>query len=858
MAFTTLPAWAEQNPNQEGPAATENDPNRLGRSPPQNFRNVEIQEEIGLWWNGEVIPGVLFLAGKSGSASPDASFTLVPGTAAILQRLLREMGIEENIAREWSEQKAFTYDAHPCLLLDTRENCAEMRLVTELHDGKKYLALKTDDALTARYGRIQGFSLIGSSQFSLGTTHTSVSDGRYLGASTRGITSRGRMTYEYDLSYTYSSSASNSGGMATDSSSMRIANYRLFAAGLGFEDGGRAYAGTFPAAYGNFNSDGGAQFFSHPALVGLAYRSKGARLSNFGTTRKIRLMLPVDSQVRILSGGVELFSGTVPAGDQTIQFQGYPEPFVDVTIRSATGLIRTERVEVLDSAASDSPADSRETGSNTDAGEFYIDAGRLIDASNTQTTKFKPISTPQASIYYTRWIGQYALGAGAQLIADRRRLSSTLTGPFNRWRVTAMAGNNGETGLSANLSSLEYGPASVSFNATRYRPPNNAIGTIPFFDNVISTNNPCQASSNSLCFQNTRYDSFGFSVGYRGLPFRLGYMEFSTPLVKYASVNLTGTHNLDFFGHPLILIGYISHDLKRKITSVSISLSVLLDSRQTLVSGLTKVKNGSTGLSTSYARAADPQSEDLIRNLNLSSSTSSPGGETNTSAYALSQWGPINNTTGISTFGSSGYGISSTIAVGYVANNDGLAYSNTGYASIPTGMYNSQGSAAIALVNESFDSQTFTMGDSVYAVEPRSSRLVDRSPGGLGKWSVSPGPAQEVLQPVRQLGRGEVAMFKVLSGFWAQAIFRDRALNESITARFSYKAAGGAPVRLYPDSRLRTLIYETVDSDDEIIRFVVDNSQRLWRCSARAPQIDLLNNSAYSSLEYQCDISTGQ
>lgn len=858
LALTVLPADAEEI--TDGLVLPLPDANvvRLDRVPPANFRNVEIQEETGLWWSGEAIPGILFLAGRSEPSSPQKKFTLVPGTAVTLRNLLLEIGIEANSARAWSEQKTFSQDDHACLVLATNTGCVEMRLASRSYNGKTYLEMKTDDALAARYGRVQGYSLIGSSQFSIGTTHSKLSEGRYLGASTRGVASRGRISYEYDLGYSYSSATAPAADSTAVSNSVirQTANYRLLVAGLGFANGGRAYAGTFGAAFGNLTSDGGSQFFSHPALLGVAYRSRGSRLSNFGAVRRVRLMLQSESQVRITSSGVELFNAIVPPGDQTVEFQGYPEPFVDVSIRNPTGLTRTERVEVIESTSQAEPGGSNGISNSSDLGEFYLDAGRLVDSTNTQNTEFKTISAQQLSMYYTRWLNQYSIGAGVQSIGDRRRISSTLSGPLNRWRVTAMLGNGSETGLGANVSFLEYGPIGVSFNATRYRPPANSIASILFYDNIGSTNAACQISANSLCFQNTPYDSFGFNVGYRGFPIRLGYLEFNTPFVKYAAANLTGTYNFELLGHAMMLIGYLSRDLNTKITSFSVSLSAQLDSRQTVVTSLTGVQNGARGISTSYTRIAEAQSDDHIRSLNLSAAASSPTGDRTASAYMQSQLGAINNTTGISSFGNSGYGVSTTVAVGYAANNTGLAYSDTGYASVPTGLFSTQGSAALALINESLDLQTFKIGESLYAVKPRSSRLIDRNPGALGKWSVSPGPAQELRQPIRQITRGEVALFKVLSGFWVQATFQDRALGELITPRHTYKVAGGDPARLYPDSRFRTLVYETVESSSEISRFIVDNRQKVWRCAAPAPSLDLLEHAAYTTLNYQCASST--
>lgn len=823
---------------------------RMARVAPANFRNAEIIDEFGLWWQDEAISGVLFIS-ASEKEEEVTSFKLVPGTSAALRALLTEMGFENESARKWSQQQDFTTAVATCLPLALPlTGCAPIQLNVRQHDKRRYVELTTDDALTTEFGRVRGASLIGASQFSLGASHSRISEGRYASASTRGIIAHENITYEYDTSLSYLQVHSSAQGLDAPTTSRTQANYRLLAAGVGLQNGERAYAGTFQAAYG-ISGDIGSQFFSHPAIVGIAYRSQGMQLSPYGTRGKIRLLLPTESFVRILSGSVELFSGTLQAGDQTVDFQGYQESFVDVSIRDPSGMTRSLRSEVIQEASSPTPPILFAGNEGLNQGEWYADLGQIVDSSYQNSAGLKFLNSYQASVNYNQRRYGYLWGGGVQLIGNRRRLSASATPASSPWRATAMLGKAGEKGLIASISAIDLWQLDFAVNTTLYRPPSDHAPPLSETTITQNTSGPCQVSGNPICYQSTRYDSFGVNLGVKGFPIRLGYLSFRTPLYDYSQITVSGGYTFKIGEYPITAVAYLSHDPKSKFNSISVSFTLPLESRQTISSSASR-QGSNSAVAVSYAWQADSLSNDTLRSINLGAAESRPSGASTSSAYAIAQFGPVNTSTSINASSDGNYGMSATFSLGYAASRAGIAFSDTGFATTPSGLFNAQSSAALALVNDSLDNQTFKIGKNIYEIKPSKTLLVSRSPGSVDKWNVAPGPAEDIRQPIRRLTRGQVALYRVVEGLWVQATFIDSALKTAIRPRHTLKAAGAEPIRLYFDSKFRSLLYETVGTESEVQRLLVDETQQIWKCLAPAPKIDLATRAAYTSIEYQC------
>ena len=820
----------------------------MTRIAPENFRNAEFVEELGLWWQDEPIPGVLFITTQT-KPEEEPIFKLVPGTSTALRTLLVEMGFDREGTKTWSQQKDFVTGVATCLpLASPSRGCAPLRLEVELHDGRRYVELKTDEMLSSEFGKVRGASLIGASQFSLGASHSRTSEGLYASATTRGILANDNITYEYDTSLSHLQTRSSFPGLEPASTTRTQASYRLLAAGVGLENGARAYAGTFQSAYG-ISGDIGSQFFSHPSIVGIAYRSQGMQLSAFGARGKVRLLLSTESFVRILSGSVELFSGMLPAGDQTVDFQGYQESFVDVSIRDPAGVTRSQRAEVLQESGVPLTSPAQKTTGHS--GEWYADAGRIVDSSLQNGVGLKILERYQASVNYIERRGGYLLGGGVQWIDNRRRISASAAPPAGQWRATALLGNAGEKGLIASVSAVDLWRLDFGANTTFYRPPGDALPSNPGNTFTSSVNGPCLVYSNSICYQTTRYDSFGINMGMKGIPIRFGYLFFRTPTYDYSQITLSGGHTFMIGAYAITAVAYLAHDPKSGSNSISVSFNIPLEGRQNFSSSISR-QGPNSSAAVSYARQYDPLSNQVLRSINLGASTSRPSDVTTSSAYAVTQFGPVNASSSINASSDGGYGMSTTFALGYAASRVGIAFSDTGFATTPSGLFSSQSSAAVALVNDSLDNQTFKIGKSLYEIRPGSTLLVPRSPGSVDKWSVVPGPAEDIRQPIRTLSRGQVALYRVVEGLWVQAVFVDAALGNAITPRHTLKASGTEPVRLYADARFRSLLYETVGTESEVRRWIVDESQQMWRCAAPAPRLDAVAQVAYTSIEYRC------
>ena len=468
----------------------------------------------------------------------------------------------------------------------------------------------------------------------------------------------GRWMQEYDLGYVTTSGVSADRSLA---SSRSAASYRLAAFSMALNQGARAYAGNFPAASGNLGQSVGNFFFTHPIIVGVAYNSRGNALSDYGLRASVRLVLPMRSQVRISAAGRELFNGMLGAGDQTIEFSGYQDAFVDVFIRDAAGLTRTQVAEVI-----------RKPGVPVEPvagsgfwGDLYFDAGNLLDTGNTGAG-IHISGTQQVGANYSHPIRDYLLVGGYQTIGERRRFAVSVAPIDRSWQINYMRGNQQESGYNFSGPLLRWEKFDILLNQTLYRTPLNIVqvdGKAVYFQNEKL----CLANLTPICHRPVSFDSVGLTFGYQGFPLHVGYIENHTSIERTSAATVSGIYAFRLLGIPISASGFVARDLQKKSHSIFVSLSFPLDDGSSLNSSLASTGALQRTASQSFTRQADEGADDRIRTLDLTTAVSrDPTREfASTSAYLESRMGSIKNITDLAIAGQGNRSIGSIFSMSH-------------------------------------------------------------------------------------------------------------------------------------------------------------------------------------------------
>lgn len=435
------------------------------------------------------------------------------------------------------------------------------------------------------------------------------------------------------------------------------ASYRLAAWSLGFDNGARAYAGNFAAASGHVGGAVGNFFFAHPAMVGIAFKSKGSRLSDYGLPSSIRLVLPMDSHVRISAAGRELFNGMLGAGDQQVEFMAYQDAFVDVSIRDAAGGIRTQLAAVTRKLGNAAPA-TEDIGF---WGDIYLDAGHVLDTARTGPG-FRVSDTRQIGAHYIHPIWKYLLVAGFQSIGERRRYAISVAPIDKSWQVNFMRGNNMESGYHFSGPLLEWDKLHLLLNQTSYRVPLTTLysaGKPQFFlddKNCISAGSP-------LCHQTTSFDVLGLTLQYEGFPFHLGYIETHTMVERFSTATLSGVFHFSLSGLPLSATAFVARDLERKNNSAFVSLSMPIGAGTDVSAGVARSSREERAALASYRYQAAEDADQNIRSAWLIGANAwSPDARTSSAAAFLnSRLGPVESIASVAATDSGSRSFDSTL-----------------------------------------------------------------------------------------------------------------------------------------------------------------------------------------------------
>ena len=864
---------------------------------PANFRAGAADREYRLWWNTKEFGSIVFTEKPrhvNQKDEGDSEVLLMNSSRKNLFNLLVGMGFEEKAVSTWTNQLAFKPDDKQCLLVTSAaESCVDVWLTLEnSHTGNIELMVAAQkENLTTGQPDNSKLALVGSTFFSLGrsvvnsSTSNSTENTSYLNLTTRGIASRGPATFEYDtsLSNQMGSSLGQISGSTSQSAqvinnngnnSTNLIRYRLLAAGHRVEQG-RAYAGLFTSASSDTSGGGNTAFLSHPSIMGFAYKSDGSALNSFGIRRKVRLLLNADSFVRILSNGSELYAGVVSAGDQLVDFSGYADGFVDVLVRDASGRVEQRQVEVISDLSSES---EKLQAVGAARSNFYVDAGRVMDNSFQDNRNLKTVQLSQASVVYNYFGDTFAYQSAAQIIGDRKRVVGGISDRSYLWRFSAMKGNGGEYGLNAGALLPLPQEIFISSNVTQYQPPSGAqtpgaalggVGTIygglPV--NIPSTFNiSCNAYGNALCFNNSSYTSLSAGISKKGFPLRLSYLGVRTPQFDTQQVTVSGSTDFRVNQSTLTLVGFANYDLKKKTNSLFISLIIPFEKQTVVSTGISTDSNGSRNLNAGVSRNFDETSSEYLRSASLNvASQSTPSGSATTAgtAFVSGQLGPVANISSMSWSNQGSRAVSTSFAASYGVTAEGVAFSKDGRSVLGGQVLGENNSAAITVLNHSEENQKIVVDGTTYEVPAKSTELVPRNPGYVKEIAVIPGP---VFDPVevkagRYLEKGNVKAVLIADGFWAIETFQlatSAGKTVQLVPDYTYKRDGADIEKSFPDRKNRSLIYETRDSTEDIIRYIaVRNEKESYRCVSPAEEAknNTGKNMAYRLLSFSCAVA---
>jgi hypothetical protein len=507
----------------------------------------------------------------------------------------------------------------------------------------------------------------GMSQLSIGQNKNATArSNEYLALSTRGTVSTGRWMQEYDLAY-LSTNATIADHSPSENRS--AASYRLAAFSMALNSGARVYAGNFPAAAGDIGQSVGNFFFTHPAIVGMAYKSSGTALSDYGMRGAIRLVLPMQSQVRISSAGRELFNGVLGAGDQTVEFSGYQDSFVDVFVRDASGITRTQVAEVIRSLG----APGGPVAGSGFWGDLYLDAGRLVETKDAGAG-VRLSDTGQLAASYVQSAWDYLVLAGYQSVGERRRFAVSVAPTGRTWQMNFMRGNQMESGYNFSGPLLRWGKIELLLNQTSYRTPLTTVYTNgrPLY---YQNDKLCLANRTPVCHQAMSFDSVGLTLGHEGFPVHLGYIETHTLIERLSAATVSGVYKFSIMGFPLSATGFIARDLQKKNHSVFVSLTIPLGEYASFSNGFSSNGEKYHTTSASYTSHAEETSEDINRALNLTAAaTHSPDGPySSASAYMDNRSGLLENISNFAVTDRGAHSIDSTFSMAHEGSAGAVA-----------------------------------------------------------------------------------------------------------------------------------------------------------------------------------------
>ena len=861
----------------------------LSRGEPANFRRGAADLEYRMWWNKKEFGSIVFFEVLRNSKIKDDELSqvlLMTTSKKSLTGLLVGMGFEEGSASAWTSQPSFNLNEKKCLVVTTAaQSCVDvwLSLADDQYGKIELIVAGAQENVPTDQMKNAQLALVGSTFFSAGKSmgNSGAGNTNYLDLTTRGIVSRSSTTFEYDGSVSGqtvpSEKSSNntfqyaqSLGSAKNPSTNSV-RYRLLAVGQRFGQG-RAYGGLFTSASSDSLGAGGTAFLSHPSIMGFAYKSGDGVLNSFGVRRKVRLLLNADSFVRVLSNGSELYSGVVSAGDRIVEFSGYAEGFVDVLVRDASGKIEQRQVEVF----ADAPADGDilpaiETGRSN----FYVDAGRVMDNSFQDNRDLKRAEISQASFVYNYLGDMLAYQGAAQIVGDRRRVAGGVSDRSYLWRLSAMKGNDGEYGINAGATPPLPQDFVAAVSATRYQPPSGGqvagtaltgpgsiYGGVPIY--IPTTyNTSCNSYGNALCFSNTSYTSWSAGFSRKDFPLRLGYLSVKTSLFDVRQVTLSGSTDFLVSQARWTVVGFLNYDLKRKTSSLFVSLVVPLEKQIVVSSGISTDFNGTRSLNTAVSQNFDESSSEYLRSASLSVSNQSNllSSATSGTASVSSQLGPVANLSSGSWSSLGNRAISTSFAASYGVTSEGVAFARDGRAVLGGQTLGENNTAAVTILNRSEERQKISIDGTSYEVPAKSTQLVPRNPGYVKEVVVSPGPVMDAagVKTGRYLEKGNVKAVLIADGFWAIESFQLLpSAGKSVVQLvpdYTYKRDGADIEKVFPDRKDRSLIYETRDGEEDVVRYItVRDKKEAYRCVAPAEQSQAVagNTIAYRLLSFSC------
>jgi len=845
---------------------------------PEGFKAAAAALESRLFSLNRELPGIILIEKNGGpSDGRDARrYALLPQSERALVKSMIELGFDAAAAAAWVSRPEFVAGEKLCLqIAEPAGSCVDVWISLSSQPSLPHIDLMTADNRTLMPSAANAsYGLIGSSALSLGKSGGGIqAPSDYVGFSSRAIASRGATTFEYDLSASSqrrvapipAESTTVVAGIPLQGGRIGRLDYRVLVAGRRMGDYGRVYAGYFPAASSGFQQSGGNLFFGQASMVGMAFKTDGAALNQYGSRQRVRLQLASEQQVRILSGGAELFSGVVGGGEQYVEFDGYAEPFVEVQLRDSLGRVERRSVEVMAPASAHA---GRMVAAAPVRSVYYLDAGVLLSGNEFDNRHLRTSDVHQASFFYQYSGDERRYQWGAQSMSQRRRLAFSMSGLASEWRLASMAGNQGEYGLSGNHSlSLPLG-VQVSASAIRYRAPRN--GGISGAS--VGSGLACLAGGNTLCYSSTDYGSLNISLSAKDFPLRLGWYAIRSPYYSSRQVTLSAASQLQVMQWTSSIHAFASYDTVSGAKALFVALIIPMENEIMVNSSVSANGEGRLTTNAGFARSFENDGDRYLRSVSLGVSQQNGGGGAETdgdatqlrsgTAAVLGNLGPVTQSSSV-VWSSQGGGFSANtvLSASYAADAQGISYADRTAGAIGTQLFNDGSSAGISILNRSDESQRISVDGTSYEVAARTSRFLPRSPGRLDEVQASPGPVTDPASAQARtfLHRGNVRTVAIADGFWAIESFEvsDGAGGLTLLSpEHTYKFEGAEIVRLYPDSRLRSLVYETRDDARELTRFItVPGRPQPLRCRSReeAGPGDGNQATAYRPLRLLCE-----
>lgn len=853
------------------------------RAPPPGFaQHASVGVDRPLLFRGRVYDDVVWVM-----AFQEQRAVLATPSIRSLRRVLTSAGFDAASVEAFLVRPHFDLGETMCLALaESPQTCVEVTLREPPAAGKVVAApaagaeaappaaqplelhVEERSAQLVSHLTADELSLVGVSNLYAGGDSGGNGTGMTytLGTTHRGVLSRESVRFEYDFAATTQSSgsaaASNHAGASTyrNAPSATRIFYNTLAAGVQRAEG-TAYAGLFRGASGGQAFGlGSFNFFARPAQLGLAWQSTNNNLSSAGLNRRVRLLLATPSYVRILANGVQLHEAQLPAGDQWVTFSGFSGPFVQVIVRDATGAERQQRLEVQEAP----DPRQEQVGPAPDRHLWYVDAGKVLDATGFDNRTLQTTDIYQASAIYS-YLGELAaMSISGQTVNRRVRAGAAVTDRNYFWRASGVVGDQGERGFNAGLTP-QLGDLRAGLTLTDYRPPVASGIVAP----------ACVASGNYFCFSSHPggYRSWGLTAGYRDVPLTVGAL-YAKDGGRSASTeyNAAWTTPLRPFGPGTLLMGLATYNPSTSTSSVMLTLILPLSAdfgAGLVTAGYSTDLKGSHDYSAGYSRAFDPATSQYLRTVSTNVQVSQPGSGQVTqagNAYLTSQLGPVSNSLSVSSSSGGTNAVNTSFQAHLGASPAGVAFARDGQGVPVTDLFQPGGMAAVTVINRSQEPQTVNVGVQRVEIEPNSNVLIPVNEGYLRDVSVTPGPVANAgeVQAGRLLYKGNIKSVTIEEGFWVIARFTERspqggASERVLPVRFTYKRPGEKLERLYASAKDEALLYEFKENGDRVERFItVDGSSQEYRCWADVAQMPKAGDVAgYKEFVYACEPLAG-